>query len=307
MRRVINTLCVCTLLCAQTLAFQPISIPKVEAPKSLYYDTNMPSATDYPKITQIEQYLFNRNYKNEEIKKRLERLEKKLFNKTYQSASLAQRVENIESNIDMAQMAGVNVDELAIIEKRIFNQSFPYDDTNFRLARLEQKLLGAVQNGNFKSRYETVKMAAMSNYSYMDTAQNYYSPKSVRNSRNTQFPYTNFQNSYMNYNPYMATRNSNLYSNLNPLKNPYAMNNYMNMLPTGTAGGGLSKLKNAFGVLNNIVNSGTTTGYTPPLYTQSPYSQIINGGGRQGAIQRRGFYQDFLEDTSGGVGATIID
>lgn len=306
MRRVINLLCLCALLYAQSAAFQPVSIPKVEAPKSLYRENSMPSGTKYPKITRIEEFLFKRNYSNEEINKRLERLENKLFNKTYTFASLAQRVENIESNIDMAQMEGVNADELAIIEKRVFNQSFPYDDTNFRLARLEQKLMGAVQNGNYKSRYETVKMAAMSNYNYLNTAQNYFSPQTMRNTYNSNVPYSNL-NRNLNYNPYAATKNSNLYSTLNSLGNPYAMNNYMNRIPTNTGGSGFGKVRNALGVLNNIVNSGSVTGYTPPLYTQSPYNQIINGGGRQGAIQRRGFYQEYLDDTSGGVGATIID
>jgi hypothetical protein len=54
---------------------------------------------DYPIINEMEQQVFNKMFKNDDIKKRLSSLESKTFGKTYENDDLSTRVERLKAQI----------------------------------------------------------------------------------------------------------------------------------------------------------------------------------------------------------------
>jgi hypothetical protein len=124
------------------------------------YNSASSGFESYPKITQVEAFLFKRGYEGENIYTRLDRIEQRIFRRRFPDMPLAGRVENILANIDEGLMYGISLRELAQMETRIFGQTFPREDTDTRISRLEKEMLGAMQQGNLKQRYNTIKTAA---------------------------------------------------------------------------------------------------------------------------------------------------
>ena len=115
---------------------------------------------NYPKITQVEAVVFNRNFEGENIYNRLNRIEQKLFKQQFQNLPLASRMDNILAGVDQGAMSGISMRDLSQMETRVFGQTFAREDTETRIARLEKEMLGAMQNGSLKQRYATVRTAA---------------------------------------------------------------------------------------------------------------------------------------------------
>lgn len=137
------------------------------------------SAENYPKITALENTIFNKTYENQDIYSRLKRLEKKLFRRTFDSMALSDRMDNILNNVDPAIVYNINRRELAKIENKILGRSFEGETIDERITRLEKEMLGAMQGGNIKQRYEVVKSAsrhynAFPAYTAGGTPQNNY-------------------------------------------------------------------------------------------------------------------------------------
>lgn len=116
-----------------------------------------------PDIIQIEKALFGRSYEKQNISSRLSRIEKSLFSTTYTNANQAQRIDNIISNFNqMKEYPNITKNVLTKMEKQVFNESFPLNNTKRRIERLEEEVFGAVQSGEINSRYEALKMATKS-------------------------------------------------------------------------------------------------------------------------------------------------
>ncbi len=115
---------------------------------------------NYPKISQVESMIFKKTYEGENIYNRLSRIEQKMFKQQYQSAPLANRVDNIISNIDVGAMAGISTRDLSELETRVFGQTYAKEDTDTRITRLEKEMMGAMQGGTIKQRYQGVRTAA---------------------------------------------------------------------------------------------------------------------------------------------------
>lgn len=129
--------------------------------------TNLPDPfvksqnSDYSDLNKIEQTLFGKTYSNQNISSRLSRIEKSLFSTTYPSASSAQRIDNIISNFNQInKYPNISKGELSKLETKVLSQSFPQNNPERRIERLEQQIFGAVQSGDFNSRYEALKMAS---------------------------------------------------------------------------------------------------------------------------------------------------
>ena len=97
--------------------FQPLKIAPLAVPYNQYASPEINE--NYPKITQIEQKLFNKTYEKESIYNRLHRLEKKLFKKDFGNLPLANRVDNIVSNIDASIMYNISTKELEKLERKV--------------------------------------------------------------------------------------------------------------------------------------------------------------------------------------------
>lgn len=142
------------LLGAPALSYQVTTITPMQ-PNDYGYNTN-----SYPKITQVENILFNMSYANEDIYDRLNRIETKMFNHLNSDLSLAERVDNIIGQIDPSQLYNIPIEKLAQIENKLFGRTYPNDDTETRIIRMEKEMLGAMQGGDLDERYQTVADAA---------------------------------------------------------------------------------------------------------------------------------------------------
>lgn len=147
--------------------FQPLNI----SPLALPYDAPPEINESYPKVTQLEITLFKRTYENESIYNRLTRIENKVFRRNFNSMPLASRVDNIFANIDPALMYNISLKELARLETKVLGRTYPNDDTESRITRLEKEMLGAMQGGKLTERFNTVKTAAKHYNSYPEIAQ----------------------------------------------------------------------------------------------------------------------------------------
>lgn len=228
----------------------------------------------YPKITQLEENIFKRNYEKENIYSRLTRLENRIFRKSFTGMPLASRVDNLLANIDTGIMYGLSSKEIAKLEMKVLGRTYLNDDTESRITRLEKEMLGAMQGGNLKERYETVKTASKHYNSYPEIAQ-------------SQVVYP--QRSAYGYSPYTG---------YNPNTRRYV-----------NQGGGVSGiLQNIAGRIFGDFGPGTLTGYTPPIYDPyNPYGFNSSGMGQQDyCYGNAGGYMRNRNIGSGG-GVRILD
>lgn len=135
---------------------------------------------NYPKISEVERSLYGRAYSNQDITLRLARLEKSIFSTTYPNSTLSQRVDNIILNFNQInQYPNISKAGLSRLEAKVFGRNYAQNDVQSRIERLEQELLGAVQEGDLTPRYETVKTAANS-YNNNMAQQCYQNPAAGR-------------------------------------------------------------------------------------------------------------------------------
>ncbi len=66
------------------------------------------------------------------------------------------------------------------LENQIMLQTYEYDSAKNRIERLEQRLFGAVQEGDLAERFETLKLASKNFKAYNPKLQNYSSQNSYR-------------------------------------------------------------------------------------------------------------------------------
>ncbi len=188
----------------------------------------------YPRVTQVENFLFKRNFQTEDIYNRLDRVEQRLFNRTNSTLSLAERVDAINQTINPGNTANIPLGNLSNIENKLFNRVYTGDDPETRIIRLEKEMLGAMQQGELPERYEVINQAAK-----------HYNA----------FPYEN--NSSGAYN--------NAYMRQTSIPNMVANQLYQQYSPATAK---TSKIKNILGTMLG----GTMTGYTPPIYNSSYYN-----------------------------------
>lgn len=129
----------------------------------------------YPKISRIENMLFNRSFENEDINNRLNRIEQKMFNRINPNIDLSERVDNIIAQIDPGQLYNIPTEKLNQIENKLFGRAYPNDDTETRVIRMEKEMLGAMQGGDLEERYQTVAEAAK-HYNAFPTQQEQQQP-----------------------------------------------------------------------------------------------------------------------------------
>ena len=216
--------------------FKPLLPPQMQSvPQLQDIYTQPPSINEsYPKITQLELNIFKKSYEKESIYSRLTRLENRVFRRSFTGMPLASRVDNILSNIDVGIMYGIKSQDLAKLEMKVLGRTYNGDDTESRIARLEKEMIGAMQGGNLKERYETVLKASKHYNSYPEIAQ-------------SQVVYPNSQ---YGYSPYSMYPKQSFYNNSN-----------------GGVNGILQKIA---GMFFGDIGNGSFTGMTPPIY--DPYN-----------------------------------
>lgn len=113
------------------------------------------------KLEKIERAIFGNSYTNQSIAARLSRLEKSLFSTTYPKSTNTQRIDNIISNFNQInKYPNISANELSKIEATVLHKTYTRNNPEQRIERLEQELLGAIQSGDLKTRYDILKTAA---------------------------------------------------------------------------------------------------------------------------------------------------
>lgn len=115
----------------------------------------------YPRINEIEQSLYGKTYPKQDIQVRLARIEKSLFSTSYPNMSLSQRVDNIMMNFNESKgYPNISKNGLTKLESKLLDRTYPQDNPQNRIERIEQTLFGATQSGDLLTRYNTIKSAA---------------------------------------------------------------------------------------------------------------------------------------------------
>jgi hypothetical protein len=140
-----------------------------ESPSSQYDD----SATDYPKVTNFENRLYNRSFTGQNIYSRISRIEKTLFTKSFDSEELIDRVDRISDNLENKNdkkpafdsyddniSSNLPLGDLNNLEEKTFGHPYQNDNPVVRIKRLENELLGATQSGDMNNRIERLKVAS---------------------------------------------------------------------------------------------------------------------------------------------------
>jgi hypothetical protein len=139
--------------------------------------------SDYPAVNALEQVVFDKEFKDKSLNTRLAALEQKTFKKTYASDDLSTRVDRLQSELGTSKrVARNNFDDvelprnsynvyqppstsstkspLTTIEKNVLKQSYPQDNLDSRLARLESSMFGATfDNDSQQERIDRITSA----------------------------------------------------------------------------------------------------------------------------------------------------
>lgn len=85
----------------------------------------------YPAIDELEQHIFKKDFKDQNIKTRLSNLEKKTFGKTYESEDLSSRVDRLKAEIKPRKFMD---NQIAQQENSFYNGDIGKMDENYHLS-----------------------------------------------------------------------------------------------------------------------------------------------------------------------------
>lgn len=144
----------------------------------------LPAArANYARLNEVERSLYGKVFANQDILNRLSRLETSIFSTTYPNLALVQRVDNIVANFNQInKQPNISKGDLSKLESKVLGRNYAQDNLQSRVERLEQQLLGAVQEGDLTDRYETLKVASQ-NSNFAQNLTNDYYPNSVMPNR----------------------------------------------------------------------------------------------------------------------------
>ena len=120
-----------------------------------------PLKSNDSRLSDIEKTVFGKDYQKQDLNLRLNRLEKSMFNKTYPNMNADERIDNLYAGYNN-QVKSVAPEEIAELEKCVWGRSYGNDSAETRVSKLEEEVLGAIQNGDLSKRIETLEQALAS-------------------------------------------------------------------------------------------------------------------------------------------------
>lgn len=198
-----------------------------------------PQNLNYGAISRIENSLYGHTFGNQNVAVRLERIERSLFNTTFKNATPSQRIDNIISNFNqLNKYPNVSANIITRLENKVFNQTYPQNNIERRIERLEQTVFGAVQSGDMDTRYEAL-VAAVKNYNTTSMDNGYLpnigQPKGLRGIANAILSNTLLGGQMTGFTPPIDPYSGNYSSSYNNPYNPYS-SPYMNTFPNNGYG-----------------------------------------------------------------------
>lgn len=116
-------------------------------------------------LSLVEQDIYGKSFEHQDMNLRLNRLEKSMFNRTYPKMSYEERVNNLFVNYN-SEKKQISDSNLSRLELNLFNRTYNNESEAARVARLEQKMLGAIQQGDIQERVNVLNsLSNQNNYS----------------------------------------------------------------------------------------------------------------------------------------------
>ena len=178
-----------------------------------FYNIENNQNNDYPKLTLIENTLFNTSYLNESVYNRLNRIEKKLFRKTFENMDLASRVDNVINNMENGNYYGnISKAQLGKMEMLCFQKMYKKEPIETRIQRLETNVFGTIQSGNLNNRFKNLELAINNQQQQNQYYNNQYG-------QNNYYPNGYGMNYNGNYHQSLASNFRNIIGNMfNPMR-----------------------------------------------------------------------------------------
>ncbi len=110
------------------------------------------------RLLEIEKNVLGKDYQKQDLNLRLNRLEKKLFKETYQKMNANERIDNLYASYNN-QRQSVTSAEVSMLEKSVWGRSYGNESLETRVSKLEEEILGAIQNGDLSKRISILKQA----------------------------------------------------------------------------------------------------------------------------------------------------
>ena len=225
-----------------------------------------PLKSNNPKLAQLENLVFGKDYQHQDLNLRLNRLEKSMFKKTFPQMNADERLDNLFANYNN-QIKSVSPTIVSDLEKCVWGRSYGAEPLENRVSKLEEEVLGAIQQGEISDRISTL--------------QNALSAKLKEN-----YPISSpYGTCYGGYIPDQYSYDPNMISDFN-------------------GGNGFGRFMNNLGL---IFGGGCPTGWSPQLtpYGQSNYA-LQNDGDYEGYVGSNGYaYQN--KRRGSGMGIQILD
>lgn len=108
------------------------------------------------RLSEIEKMVFGKDYQKQDLNLRLNRLEKNLFKETYPKMNADERIENLYARYNN-QLQSVTSAEISMLEKSVWGRSYGNESLETRVSKLEEEILGAIQDGDLSKRILTLK------------------------------------------------------------------------------------------------------------------------------------------------------
>lgn len=139
----------------------PDALKPVSYNDNVSYDANTHDA----RLAIVEKNIYGKTFESQNVNLRLNRLERSMFNKTFPKMNYEERVNNVFINYN-SESKQVASDNLVRLEKRVFNRTFDNDTELSRVSRLEEKILGAIQQGDLEDRMDTLNRISQKKDNY---------------------------------------------------------------------------------------------------------------------------------------------
>lgn len=118
---------------------------------------NISNHTPYTdsQISAVEKNFYGKSFEYQDLDLRLNRLEKMIFNEIYPSKATEDRIENIMVNYK-EKFNPISDKKLQRLEKKVFRRTYDNNSDQERVSRLEEQVLGAIQQGDLSSRVDNL-------------------------------------------------------------------------------------------------------------------------------------------------------
>lgn len=117
-----------------------------------------PLKSNNPRLSELEKYVFGKDYQHQDLALRLNRLEKSMFKKTFPKMSADERLDNLFANYNN-QIKSVSPNIISDLEKCVWGRSYGAESMEVRVSKLEEEIFGAIQQGDLPERVMTLQNA----------------------------------------------------------------------------------------------------------------------------------------------------